>query len=130
MAMLFGAAKKRGPKRTGPAVIALSAVLPGAGHAYAGKAADAVARGVLFAWTTTIGIYLLTRTTVKGGGVFKAIGGVFVITAAGTWLLSMFEAQRLSKGHDQALVPGKALLWTSAALTGLLFVGLAAGART
>lgn len=130
MAVLFGATKKRGPKRTGPAVVALSAVLPGAGHAYAGKAADAVARGVLFVWTATIGIYLLTRDTARGGGVFKAIGGVFAITAAGTWVLSMLEAQRLSQGHDQALVPGKALLWTSAALTGLLFVGLAAGART
>lgn len=130
LAVLFGATKKRGPTRTGPMVIALSAVLPGAGHGYAGKAADAVARGVLYAWTAGIGIYLLTRTTVRGGGIFKAIGGVFVITAAGTWVISMLEAQRLAKGEDTSLVPGKVLLWTSAALTGLLFVGLAAGART
>lgn len=129
IAALFGATKTRGPKRTGPMVVALSAVLPGAGHGYAGRMADAVARGVLFLWTSAIGILLLTRTNARGASVFRAVGAVFVITAVGTWLVTMLEAQRLSKGDDDPLVPGKALMWASAALTGLLFVGLAAGAR-
>lgn len=130
IAALFGAKKQTGPKRGGPLVLALSAVLPGAGHGYAGRTADAIARGVLFVWTTAIGILLLTRTAARGTGVFRAIGGVFIITAAGTWLITMLEAQRLARGDDEPLIPGKALLWASAALTGLLFVGLAAGART
>ena len=59
IAVLFGATKRgSGPARTGPMVIVLSAVLPGAGHGYAGRAADAIARGVLFVWTTAIGILL------------------------------------------------------------------------
>ena len=130
MAMLFGAEKPKTLKRGGPMVIVLSAVLPGAGHGYAGRTADAIARGVLYVWTLAIGLYLLTRPSGRGAGVFRAIGGVFVIAAAGTWMIAMLEAQRLVKGNDNPLVPGKALLWTSAALTGLLFIGLAAGART
>jgi len=129
IAALFGATKRRSLKRTGPMVIVLSAVLPGAGHGYAGRTADAIARGVLYVWTAAIGVLLLTRTNARGAGVFRAIGGVFVITAAATWLIAMLEAQRLAKGYDEPLVPGRVLLWASAALTGLLFVGLALGAR-
>ncbi len=129
LATLFGVTKETGPKRTGSTAIWLSMVLPGAGHVWAGRVADAIARGVLFLWTSVIGVFLVTRSG-RSAGIFRGIGGVFVLTATGVWIISLLESQRLSRGDVTPLVPGRILLWATAALTGVLFLGLAAAAQT
>lgn len=130
IASLFGAEPAGPVKRTGGRVVALSAALPGLGHGYAGRFGDAIARGVLFAWTLSVGVFLLTRTASRGAGIFRGVGAVFVLAAVGTWILSLLEAQRLSRGDASSVVSGRTLMWTTAALTGVLFFGLAVAAQT
>lgn len=129
MARLFGAKPRPALRRIGPTAVSLSAALPGAGHLWAGRTGDGVARIVLFAWTAIVGVFLLMRSG-RSAGVFHAIGAVFAIVAVAVWIVTFLEAQRLAKGESATIVPGKVLLWGTAALTLVLFLGLAAGART
>ncbi|GAC1410058.1 MAG: hypothetical protein NVSMB57_03320 [Actinomycetota bacterium] len=130
MATLFGATKTEELKRIGPAAVGWSAALPGAGHVWAGRIADGLARIVLFVWTAGVGLLLITRSSVRSGVVFHSVGAVFLLAAVAVWVIAFLEAQRLARGRIVTLIPGKVLLWGTAALTLVLFVGLAIGART
>lgn len=130
MAAIFGATTKKELKRVGPKAVAYSMLLPGLGHGWAGRIGDAIARGVLFCWTLGVGLLLITRKGSRAAGTFRGIGAVFVIAAIAVWMISFLEAQRLSKGDASGLVPGRALMWASAALTAVLFVGLGIAAQT
>lgn len=117
-------------RRTGATAMWLSMLMPGAGHAWAGKGGDAFARIILWIWTAGIGVLLVTRSKAKAAGVFKSVGMVFLAGAVAVWTLSLLESQRLARGEARPLIPSKVLLYGTVGLTAVLFIGLAAGAQT
>ena len=104
--------------------VALSAVLPGLGHWALGRAGAGVARAILYVWTLGLSILLLARPPVAGRAVVRMVGIVFVLSAAGVWLVSMLETMRLGDGDERPVLPPHALTWLSAGLSVLLVLGL------
>jgi ribosomal protein L40E len=104
--------------------VALSAVLPGLGHWALGRAGAGVARAILYVWTLGLSILLLARPPVAGRAVVRMVGIVFVLAAAGVWLVSMLETMRLADGDERPVLPPHALTWLSAGLSVLLVLGL------
>jgi hypothetical protein len=93
-----------------------SLLWPGLGHWRAGYRADAIARGVLFAWTFGALTILLVSRFGKGGlGVTFPLFLLFASSSAAVYAVSVFDAYRLAGGQDP-LVSSRALLWGSAAL--------------
>lgn len=118
------------PEKTSPRpasagrAIALSAVLPGLGHWSLGWAGAAAARAVLYLWSTGLSILLLARPPATGRAVVRMVGIVFVLSAAGVWLVSMLETMRLAEGDEEPVMPPHALTWLTAGLSVVLVFGL------
>jgi hypothetical protein len=106
------------------AAIALSAVLPGAGHWVYRDIPAAISRSLLYAWSLGISILLLTRPPAAGRALVRGIGVCFGLTAAALWLISMLEVLRFGEGDRRPLIPPKALTWLTAGMSALLFLGL------
>jgi ribosomal protein L40E len=88
-----------------------SLVFPGLGHRLIGRAADGLARSVLFAITLSISLLLGL------GGLHSTIAWasflVFVLAAIAVYALAAFEAYRLASGAP-ALVSSRQLVWALA----------------
>jgi len=109
----------------------MNCVLPGAGLWRFGRAGAGVARALLFLWTLGLSVLFLVRPpSAAGGAGIRAVGGVFALAAASVWLVSLLETMRLADGDDRPMLPNGALTWFSAALTGVLFLGLIAAAMS
>lgn len=104
--------------------IALSVLLPGLGHLSFGRAGAGAARGVLYVWSVGLSILLLARPPAAGRAVVRTVGVVFVLSAAGVWLISMLETMRLAEGDERPVLPPRALTWLTAALSLVLIFGL------
>jgi predicted RNA-binding Zn-ribbon protein involved in translation (DUF1610 family) len=99
-----------------------SLIFPGVGHAKAGRAADGIARGTLFALT-----FGLTLVIVLAGVSTAALFGVvalLLLSALAIYVGSAFEAYRIAQGGTAFLSP-RALLWATVAVI-MLAVGLLA----
>jgi predicted RNA-binding Zn-ribbon protein involved in translation (DUF1610 family) len=93
-----------------------SLLWPGLGHWKAGYRADAIARGVLFAWTFgALSILLVSRFGKGGLGATFPLFLLFASSSAAVYAVSALDAYRVAGGHDP-LVSSRALLWGSAAL--------------
>ena len=93
-----------------------SLLWPGLGHWKAGYRADAIARGVLFAWTFgALSILLVARFGKGGLGATFPLFLLFAASSVAVYAVSAFDAYRLAGGRDP-LVSSRALLWGSAAL--------------
>ena len=106
-----------------PAAV-LSAAVPGLGHWALGRRGEAIARGVLYVWTVGLSVLLLARPPETGRAVVRGIGALFLLAAAGLWIVSMLETLRLAEGDDRPLLPKNALTWLTAGLSIVLCVGL------
>jgi ribosomal protein L40E len=88
-----------------------SLVFPGLGHRLIGRAADGLARSVLFAITFSIAVLLGL------GGLHSTIAwasfALFVLAAIAVYALAAFEAYRLASGAP-ALVSSRQLVWALA----------------
>ncbi|MGH2795613.1 MAG: double zinc ribbon domain-containing protein [Actinomycetota bacterium] len=125
----FNSFLARNQERPAPAVqpgraVVLSAILPGLGHLTLGHAGLAAARALLYVWTLGLSLLLLIRPPASGGAVVRLVAVVFLIAAAGVWILSMMETMRLVEGDPRPVIPAKALTWVAAGLSVLLVVGL------
>lgn len=127
MARLFKPVEEpKKPKSPARKSLALSALLPGLGHAANGAGSAGMSRGVLYVWTLFIAILLLVRPPSSGRAMMRITGVVFALAAAGVWGISMVESKRLAEGEHTPVLPARAMTWISAGLTFALFVGLAA----
>lgn len=98
------------------AALALSAVVPGAGHIGLGRFGSGLARAVLFAvWL--VGGVALWRT---GGGL---AGGPMLVGAALLWAGSIADLRALKAGRGE-LLGGRALLWLVVGVLGLSILGM------
>jgi hypothetical protein len=114
-----------GPKRSRGSILAMSAVLPGSGHLALGMTAAGLGRAVLYAWTVLVGVFLVLRDVRRNAGMVHGLGLVFILAAVAVWILSFVEASRAFEGDRRLIAAGRSLTWATAALTFLLFVGLA-----
>jgi ribosomal protein L40E/TM2 domain-containing membrane protein YozV len=102
-----------------------SLFFPGAGHAYLGMWAQAVARAILSTWVVAVSILLL----IGGGGLLA--GSVFVLSSVALWITAAHDAYR-EASHQPALVllHGRRFMYVTVGLLGLLFLMLLVGAAT
>lgn len=113
------------PKVSGPGpLVALTAVLPGLGHWSMGRRGLGAARALLYLWTLGLSLLLLIRPPSNGGAVVRLVGVVFLLAAAGVWVVAMMETMRLVEGDERPVIPPKALTWVAAGLSVILFMGL------
>ena len=108
---------------SGP-LVALTAVLPGLGHWSMGRRGLGAARALLYLWTLGLSLLLLIRPPSTGGAVVRLVGVVFLLAAAGVWVVAMMETMRLVEGDERPVIPPKALTWVAASLSVILFMGL------
>jgi ribosomal protein L40E len=106
------------PTTSPSAAAAWSLVLPGLGHWFAGRKAEAVARFVLTAWIAGM---LLVLVSSRVGGV--GLGGavlvvVFVVAAVALWTEAAVDGRRAAAGLAP-VVSSRAMLWACVALVGL-----------
>jgi hypothetical protein len=90
-----------------------SLTFPGVGHAKAGRSADGIARGTLFALT-----FGLTLVIVLSGVSSAPVLGVVALLLASALVLyvgSAFEAYRIAEG-GATFVSARVLLWATVAL--------------
>jgi len=93
-----------------------SLAFPGLGHWKAGRRFDAVARMVLFAWTSgTLAVLLVARFGKGGLGATFPLFLLFLLAAAAVYVASAVDAYRIAAG-EEPLVSSRMLLWGSAAL--------------
>jgi hypothetical protein len=78
----------------------------------------------MYVWTLGLSILLLARPPAAGRAVVRTVGVVFVLSAAGVWLVSMLETMRLAEGDERPVLPPHALTWLTAGLSVVLFFGL------
>jgi hypothetical protein len=107
------------PKRAARA----SLILPGLGHAVAGKKAEGVARAILFFWCAATAILLLAARPAGGLGILAPMAVVFVLCTLLWYAVTALDAVRLASG-DKQLVSPKLMLYGVAALM-MLSVGSA-----
>lgn len=97
-----------------------SLTFPGVGHAKAGRVADGIARGSLFALTS--GLALVIIVSGIASGVVMAVLALLVITALTLYLGSAIEAYRIADGGEVFVSP-RTLLWATVVLI-MIAVGL------
>jgi len=102
------------------AALALSAVIPGAGHIGLRRYGSGIARAVLFAVWLTGGVALLVS-----GGVFA--GAPLLLGTALLWAGSLADVAALRAGRREIL-GGRALLWLVVGVLGLTVLALFAAA--
>jgi ribosomal protein L40E len=111
------------PVTTSPAAAAAwSLLLPGLGHWFAGRRAEAVARFVLAAWITGM-LFILVASRVNGGGFGGAAPLVLLFGIAGLalWTEGVVDGRRAAAGLAP-LVSSRTMLWACVALVGLSIV--------
>jgi hypothetical protein len=111
------------PVTTSPAAAAAwSLLLPGLGHWFAGRRAEAVARFVLAAWVTGM-LFILVASRVNGGGFGGAAPLVLLFGIAGLalWTEGVVDGRRAAAGLAP-LVSSRTMLWACVALVGLSIV--------
>ncbi len=105
------------PQRDPNTAALLSLFLPGAGHGYVGLWGQAVARGVLSAFSV-----MAFLVTASSGGNSMPIAMVFGAVAFGVWAAAAHDAYREATGDgDQVLLTGKRVLYLVLGLLALLF---------
>jgi len=92
-----------------------SMAFPGLGHAVAGRKAEGVARGVLFAWCALTAILLLTAHAAGGLGILGPLAIVFVLGSAAWYAVTALDAYRLANGDRQVVTP-RIMLYSVAGL--------------
>ena len=122
--MAAAAATPETPVRPSRSAAVLSAVLPGLGHWKMRRTGAGVARGLLYVWSLGMALLLLLQPPAAARTLVRVVGAVFLVAAAGVWLVSMAETLRLLEGDEREVVPKHALTWVTAGLTALLFLGL------
>lgn len=105
---LFGASDER-PKFDPDRAMRLSLLFPGAGHIAAGRAADGIARAVVFVWTALTAVTFLVM---RGGrpGPFLAVLLPYVAAAVGVYAVSVVDARRAAEG-DPPVVSSRMMLY-------------------
>lgn len=99
--------------------LALSAVLPGAGHVAVGRTASGLARGLLaVVWGAGAALLLL-----GGGGRALPAAGPLLVGTLVLWAGSLVDLQRLAAGRAEVLA-GRAFAGLVAAVTLLALLGL------
>lgn len=95
--------------------ITRSLLYPGLGHALVGRAGDGVARGVLFTWALGTAILVLVSRGDRPLGPLLGITALYLLVAAGIYMLTALEAGQLAEGGD-LIVSSRGLAWFSAGL--------------
>ncbi|MGH2783648.1 MAG: zinc ribbon domain-containing protein [Actinomycetota bacterium] len=116
--------ERRAPAAPSGNPVVLSAVLPGLGHRSFGQAGPAAARALLYLWTLGLSLLLLIRPPAAGGTGVRLVAVVFLLAAAGVWVVSMMETMRLVAGDQRPVIPPNALTWVAAGLSVILLLGL------
>jgi hypothetical protein len=98
-----------------------SLMLPGLGHAMAGRKAEGVARAVLFFWCAATAVLLLMARPPGGLGILAPMAVVFVLGSLLWYAVTAIDAFRVASG-DKQLVSPKIMLYGVAALM-MLSVG-------
>ncbi|MEX2459576.1 MAG: hypothetical protein WD770_11410 [Actinomycetota bacterium] len=115
------------PKLEPGQAILRSLLLTGLGHMSMGRAADGIARLVLFLWATGLGVIMLMSPS--NSGPILAVGGLFVVSAVAIWAVTALDASRLAKGDEEQLLGPRVLLVGTIALTVLSIGAFVAGAN-
>jgi hypothetical protein len=101
------------------AAAAWSVALPGLGHWFAGRRAEAVARFVLAAWVGgMLAVLLASRGGRQGLGPLGGLVALFAVAAVALWVEAAVDARRAVEG-TAPLVSSRAMLWAAVALVGL-----------
>lgn len=103
--------------------LALSAVLPGAGHMAVGRVGTGVARALLFTVWALGGVLLLV-----GGGRGALAAVPLVLGAVALWGGTLWDVAALRAGRRQQLWSGRPLLWLVVGVTVLLLISALGGA--
>jgi hypothetical protein len=107
---------QRPPAVSPGAAAAWSLLLPGLGHWFARRHAEAVARFVLAAWVGGMLVLLLVSRDGKDGfGTVAALVGLFAIAAIALWTEAAIDARRLVAGM-RPVVSSRTMLWACVAL--------------
>jgi ribosomal protein L40E len=108
----------------------ISLFFPGAGHAYLGLWADAIARGVLSVWVVLVAVVAAFAGEQASG---RLVTIMFAAVAFGLWAVGAHDAYRAArKERDRVILKGRGFLFLVLGLLGLLLlvlVGSALGAR-
>jgi hypothetical protein len=109
----------------------MSLFFPGAGHAYLGLWADAIARGVLSVWVILVAVVAAFAAEQASG---RLVTILFGLIAFGLWGVAAHDAYRAArKERDRIILKGRGFLFLVLGLLGLLLlvlVGSALRART
>jgi hypothetical protein len=116
---MFGAAEER-PRIDPGRAMRLSLLFPGAGHIAAGRAADGIARAVVFCWTALTAVTFLVM---RGGrpGPFIAVLLPYVAAAVSVYAVTVVDARRAAEG-DPPIVSSRLMLY---GVVGLIFFTVA-----
>lgn len=115
------------PKLEPRQALTRSLLLTGLGHMSMGRAADGIARLVLFLWATGLGVIMLMSPS--NSGPILTVGGLFVVSAIGIWAVTALDASRLASGDEEQLLSPRILLIGTIVLTVLSIGAFVAGAN-
>lgn len=107
-----------------PAVLALSAVLPGAGHLAINRYGAGLSRAIL------AGLWLIGAVLLFGaGGAAALLGAAPLLLGVGVlWAASLLELLALSRGLERQVLSGRTLLWLVVGVTLATAGGMAVAA--
>lgn len=97
--------------------IGLSLIFPGLGHRVLGRAAEGLARAVVFLWTIGMGVAILATAGGFNAGPFLPVVVVLFAAAAIVYVTTAADAGRIARG-DAPIMNSRMLLYGS---TGLMF---------
>jgi hypothetical protein len=100
---------------------ALSLIFPGLGHRVLGRAAEGLARAVVFLWTMGMGVAILATAGGFNAGPFLPVVVVLFAAAAVVYGTTAADAGRMARG-DTPIMTSRMLLYGS---TGLMFAVVA-----
>jgi len=99
----------------------LSLIFPGLGHRVLGRAAEGLARAVVFLWTMGMGVAILATAGGFNAGPFLPVVIVLFAAAAIVYATTAADAGRIARG-DSPIMTSRMLLYGS---TGLMFAVVA-----
>ncbi len=93
----------------------LSLVFPGLGHVAAGRVAEGLARAVIFAWVAASAVIIFVARSGRGLGPFAPLAALYVLIAAGLWLVTAVDAGRAADSEPPVMT-SRTLLYGVAVL--------------
>ena len=99
----------------------MSLIFPGLGHHVAGRSAEGLARGIVFAFALATGLLALFAGLGSGSALFLIVMGISLVAAAALYVLSTLDAGRAAQ-NITPIVSTRMLLYGAVGLMLLTLV--------